>query len=83
MLQLLIEPKPREPMKHQYDYDAQTVIAFLKVCLVLAFIALKKGSDGQNILIGSSCVLLHGRRTGLTSTSSSTSNPTTYVNTCT
>ena len=24
--QLLIEPKPREPMKHQYDYDAQTVI---------------------------------------------------------
>lgn len=28
--QLLIEPKPREPTKHQYDYDAQTVIAFLK-----------------------------------------------------
>ncbi len=28
--QLLIEPKPREPMKHQYDYDAQTVIGFLK-----------------------------------------------------
>ena len=27
--QFLIEPKPREPMKHQYDYDAQTVIAFL------------------------------------------------------
>lgn len=27
--QLLIEPKPREPMKHQYDYDAQTVIGFL------------------------------------------------------
>lgn len=21
--QLLIEPKPREPTKHQYDYDAQ------------------------------------------------------------
>lgn len=28
--QLLIEPKPKEPMKHQYDYDAQTVISFLK-----------------------------------------------------
>ena len=28
--QFLIEPKPREPMKHQYDYDAQTTIAFLK-----------------------------------------------------
>jgi len=27
--QLLIEPKPKEPTKHQYDYDAQTVIAFL------------------------------------------------------
>lgn len=28
--QLLIEPKPREPTKHQYDYDSQTVIGFLK-----------------------------------------------------
>ena len=28
--QLLIEPKPREPTKHQYDYDAQTVIGFLR-----------------------------------------------------
>jgi len=28
--QFLIEPKPREPMKHQYDYDAMTTIAFLK-----------------------------------------------------
>jgi xylose isomerase len=28
--QCLIEPKPREPTKHQYDYDAQTTIAFLK-----------------------------------------------------
>lgn len=28
--QLLIEPKPKEPSAHQYDYDAQTVIAFLK-----------------------------------------------------
>jgi len=28
--QFLIEPKPKEPTKHQYDYDAQTVIAFLK-----------------------------------------------------
>jgi xylose isomerase len=27
--QLLIEPKPREPTKHQYDYDAQTTMAFL------------------------------------------------------
>lgn len=27
--QLLIEPKPREPTKHQYDYDAMTVIGFL------------------------------------------------------
>jgi xylose isomerase len=27
--QFLIEPKPREPMKHQYDYDAQTCMAFL------------------------------------------------------
>jgi xylose isomerase len=26
----LIEPKPMEPTKHQYDYDSQTVIAFLK-----------------------------------------------------
>ncbi len=26
----LIEPKPMEPMKHQYDYDAETVIGFLK-----------------------------------------------------
>ncbi|KAJ3201439.1 hypothetical protein HK099_002240 [Clydaea vesicula] len=27
--QLLIEPKPKEPTKHQYDYDAQTVMGFL------------------------------------------------------
>jgi len=26
----LIEPKPMEPMKHQYDYDAATVLGFLK-----------------------------------------------------
>lgn len=26
----LIEPKPMEPTKHQYDYDVATVIAFLK-----------------------------------------------------
>ena len=25
-----IEPKPREPMKHQYDFDAATAIGFLK-----------------------------------------------------
>ena len=29
-VQFLIEPKPREPTKHQYDYDAQTTIAFLE-----------------------------------------------------
>ena len=28
--QLLIEPKPHEPTKHQYDRDAATVIAFLE-----------------------------------------------------
>eukprot|EP00727_Mastigamoeba_balamuthi_P011951 m51a1_g7379 putative xylose isomerase (438) ;mRNA; r:94245-95875 len=28
--QLLIEPKPREPTKHQYDYDADTVLGFLR-----------------------------------------------------
>jgi len=27
--QFLLEPKPREPTKHQYDYDAQTCIGFL------------------------------------------------------
>ena len=27
---LLIEPKPHEPMKHQYDRDAATVVAFLE-----------------------------------------------------
>jgi xylose isomerase len=26
----LIEPKPMEPTKHQYDYDAQTAIAFIR-----------------------------------------------------
>lgn len=25
-----IEPKPREPMKHQYDYDAATTIGFIR-----------------------------------------------------
>jgi len=28
--QFLIEPKPKEPTKHQYDFDAATVIAFLE-----------------------------------------------------
>jgi len=28
--QFLIEPKPREPTKHQYDFDSATVIGFLK-----------------------------------------------------
>ena len=27
--QLLIEPKPMEPTKHQYDYDVSTVVGFL------------------------------------------------------
>ncbi|ESZ88069.1 MAG: xylose isomerase [Blastomonas sp. CACIA14H2] len=27
---ILIEPKPHEPTKHQYDFDTQTVYAFLK-----------------------------------------------------
>ncbi len=27
---LLIEPKPKEPTKHQYDFDAATVMGFLK-----------------------------------------------------
>jgi xylose isomerase len=26
----LVEPKPMEPMKHQYDYDVETVIGFLR-----------------------------------------------------
>ena len=26
----LIEPKPMEPMKHQYDVDTETVIGFLR-----------------------------------------------------
>ncbi|GAF64741.1 xylose isomerase [Bacillus sp. TS-2] len=28
--QFLIEPKPKEPSKHQYDFDAATTISFLK-----------------------------------------------------
>jgi len=28
--QLLIEPKPKEPTKHQYDFDAANVMAFLR-----------------------------------------------------
>ncbi len=28
--QFLIEPKPKEPTKHQYDFDASTVISFLR-----------------------------------------------------
>ena len=27
---ILLEPKPQEPMKHQYDYDVATVYGFLK-----------------------------------------------------
>ena len=28
--QFLIEPKPKEPTKHQYDFDVSTVLAFLR-----------------------------------------------------
>lgn len=28
--QLMIEPKPHEPMKHQYDFDAATTLDFLR-----------------------------------------------------
>ena len=28
--QFLIEPKPKEPTKHQYDFDTATVLGFLK-----------------------------------------------------
>lgn len=28
--QLLIEPKPKEPTKHQYDFDTATVVSFLR-----------------------------------------------------
>lgn len=28
--QFLIEPKPKEPMKHQYDFDAASALAFLQ-----------------------------------------------------
>ena len=28
--QFYIEPKPKEPMKHQYDFDSATVISFLR-----------------------------------------------------
>lgn len=28
--QLLIEPKPKEPSKHQYDFDTSTVLGFLR-----------------------------------------------------
>ncbi len=28
--QFLIEPKPKEPTKHQYDFDAATVLSFLR-----------------------------------------------------
>ena len=29
---ILVEPKPQEPSKHQYDYDVATVYGFLKSC---------------------------------------------------
>ena len=28
--QFLFEPKPKEPTKHQYDFDTATVFGFLK-----------------------------------------------------
>ncbi|MGR3637539.1 MAG: xylose isomerase [Shimia sp.] len=30
--QILVEPKPQEPSKHQYDYDAATCYGFLQKC---------------------------------------------------
>ena len=30
----LIEPKPMEPSKHQYDVDTETVIGFLKATTI-------------------------------------------------
>ena len=30
MVQFLIEPKPKEPTKHQYDFDVATAHAFLQ-----------------------------------------------------
>lgn len=47
--QLMIEPKPREPCKHQYDYDAQTVIGFLH----------EYGEEHRSM----SLLLLHGTQT--------------------
>jgi len=38
--QLLIEPKPMEPTKHQYDYDSATVLGFLA----------RNGLEGQYLL---------------------------------
>ena len=28
--QFLLEPKPKEPSKHQYDFDAATTMAFIQ-----------------------------------------------------
>ena len=39
---ILIEPKPQEPTKHQYDYDAATVYGFLKR------FGLEKRGEGQS-----------------------------------
>ena len=39
---ILIEPKPQEPSKHQYDYDVATVYGFLKQ------LRAGKGGEGQH-----------------------------------
>jgi xylose isomerase len=38
--QFLIEPKPKEPMKHQYDFDAATVLNFLRAYDLLDYFKL-------------------------------------------
>jgi len=43
--QLLIEPKPREPTKHQYDFDTATVIGFLKTYNLLQYFKLNIESN--------------------------------------
>ena len=39
---ILIEPKPQEPTKHQYDYDVATVYGFLED------LRAREGSEGQH-----------------------------------
>ena len=37
-----IEPKPKEPMKHQYDFDAATAIGFCLQCNTMYVRSLKE-----------------------------------------